>query len=152
MTSRISLLFLVGFSLLSACSKNAANPDLLKIQGDWVVIGDTSGGGDTGHMTLKSDDTFVSDYTQPASSDGKTKILTETYSGTYTVREESLGGATVTKVELTIMMENGKPTKSSDPIQLFYDPAGNMLHDMMTVAYARPGDEQRARDRLNRDK
>jgi hypothetical protein len=148
MLSVLSGIVFVGCAKSPHVASNAI--DLSKIQGEWVVVGDTSGRGDTGHMTLKSDGTYTSDYTMPASSDGKTKSSTETFSGTYTVHEDSLVGAKVTKVELKILVDNGKPTKVNGPLQLFYDPVGNMLHDFVTVAYARPGDEQRALDRLKR--
>ena len=142
--------------LISGCSRSSDEPPSSSsqpnLQGDWVVVGDTSGRGDTGHMTLKADGTFTSDYTMAPASGSKTKGSTDTDSGKYIAGEEVIAGHRLTKVELTILTHNGKPEPRGATLKLFYDPKGNMLHDFLSVAYARPGDKQSAIDRLNRDK
>ncbi len=127
-----SALFLLLAATAMGCAEESvpksdasAPASTTRFVGTWKVAADTAGQGHTGTMELKSDGTFESIYNGSKSKD--------TASGTYAVTTES--GSQV--VSLTITTYNGATVPPPPPIKLFYDPAKDMLNDMLTVAYAR---------------
>lgn len=124
-------------------SESMAKTIPANVQGEWVVVADTSGQGDTGHLFLNADGTFKANYKSGGTDDK--------YSGTYTIAEEKLAGQTSTVVSLQILTDNGKTAPSSPPLELRYDPVNYILSDSMTVAYSRPGNVAAGQKLFTRD-
>ncbi len=113
------------------------HPATSKILGEWVVIADTSGQGHTGHLFLNNDGSFKGDYESKESKD--------TFSGRFTVSDEQIANENFISLKLTMLRYNNVPAPAPGPLRLLYDSARNILHDFMTVAYSRPGEQEQAK-------
>ncbi len=137
------LLGLILAGLLGCKGEQGAGPsaqgtDESKVIGKWVVIADTAGQGHTGTLDLNADGTFSGEYNTGTSSD--------TMTGSYAVTRDD--GVII--VTFTPLKFNGKDPTSPGQLRLMYDPQANIMHDMLTVAYARPGEEAQAAKHLER--
>lgn len=113
-----------------------SGPDHSVVLGKWVVVADASGRGDKGNLELLPDGTFKADYTVPG---GKT----ESYKGSYRVADRETMGGKAISVVLTIKEADGKPAPASPGLELNYNEDDRILHDLMTIAYARPDEAEK---------
>jgi hypothetical protein len=110
------------------------------------VIADTSGRGDTGWLMVNKDGTFSSEYKMP-------KRPKETASGVYTYGKKSDEAVGEEQRVLNLKMKtyNDKPAPVEAQIQLVYDRDRHILHDFISVAYARPSEAIKARKYFKRN-
>jgi hypothetical protein len=135
-----------GSKVVTAPTPPKPGPTLDKIVGDWVVVATTANEGHTGKLTFKSDGTFDSTYSMPASTDGKHAASEESIAGNFVLGEEKVGEEKLIRVGLLVRNYNGAPTGSAGDIILTYQAKGNYLKDSMEVVYARPGEEAKVKE------
>lgn len=129
----------LGLSVIGCRGSKATSSEDIKTKllGDWVVIADTAGQGHTGTLTLKVDGTFSLEYVAKDSKDFS--------SGTFKIGEFDSGRGVFKTVELTFKAIGDKPAPAVGTLRLMYDPGGNILHDFLTVAFARPNEVEQAK-------
>lgn len=138
----------------ASCSRQAANSDapsiganqatssggtdLSKVEGDWVVVGDTSGRGDTGTLSIRPDGKFDMTYLMGAAGAKK-----ETDSGTYRLSHETIQGQDLLMIDFSSPKLKNKDNPTGMMMRLMYDPTHNILHDLLTVMFARPNEAKK---------
>lgn len=127
--------------------KASAKTDVSKVLGEWKVVGDTSGRGDTGTLKLDSSGTFDMSYTI-----GGKAGTTDKMSGTFVADTQSIEGVDMLRIELRNSKLKGSGNPNGMIAQLIFDPNRNILHDFLTVVYARPGEEAKVQKELERER
>lgn len=121
-----------------------ASSDMDMVKGDWVLAFMKSSPSQTGSLSLNVDHTFTGKFLSKEMGQSGQKLY-KPYSGTFALSHSLVSNQDMLFVDFKITMLDGKMAPAGSGMRLAYDKKNDMLNDLLTLAYCRPGKESKVK-------
>lgn len=127
-----------------ACHSGTPKPksDLEKVHGEWSLAVFQSDPNPKGHLTLNDDHTFKIEVPN--------KDKMETISGTFVTSHVTLQSKDLLMIDFSSPTAKTKENPTGAIMRFSYDPEHDILHDLITLIFSRPGHEKEIRAEMAR--
>ncbi len=119
-----------------------AKSDLEKVHGEWSLAIFQSDPNPKGHLTLNDDYTFKMEV--------PSEDKMETISGTFAISHVTLQGKDLLMIDFSSPATKTKENPTGAIMRFNYDPEHDILHDLISLIFSRPGHEKEVRDEMDR--